>query len=1378
MADLKSVLAAFILCVSASIYVLAQTSTAKDQKTADSVCPALKCPYECRIASTQSKCRAAFGASGDVLQDFITNIGYKFRYRNVAELARNKMIHVLNARLLDERKLTCPVLKTFLIKMVTTKLGDVLDKILSGNSSTPPSSNSSDQVYSVEFSTVPPTSGQGQSNSSADSTQSYGTTPKGVNYQNDTQGESLNNGTSRNKRQTSQNATETEESAGMQNATMQEADVRNKTEIEGSTTQNGTNTETEESSIQNGTKTDTERGTVQDGSISQVEVQTVLENGDVSKMFDSSFSEIFLSLIKTENLSTLIQSWDETDKTCLCGLGVQADCITRETIQPLLCQRACQIPRDIQVYNRWPLAVVRRFAEFCIEEKVKQIQQKTMTSSDLGYLMNVSTEYVIEQLRPQYTADILRQRQEEIIASCKKLGVVKTTDLRKQALALLKENKDSSILKPVLVKILSSCGAKVSEMKQFVSDSEMVTTYDPSVKLSLREVAEMKKALLTEKQNLTSLNKEEIKQFLPLIVNDRRKMNKLDTSTLKSALPEINKMKLTPSERIQTWRKLKQESEFQDLTNISTDALVNLGATVGALQPKEIKNIPAAAIGAAISTGNLTGAQFSRKAAGDVFRKFREHLGKATGNLTAAELEKLGSNLHCLRAAQFEGISGAELMQLLQNKTLENSQSAHCLLDKQAIRIIAAKVKKELGGTEVLMTSPLFRGEVGEIGDSMLEDMINKLVNGETIKDFRFTKKQAYKVLSNLKTELGNLSTWTVDVVNNLAVTNLLSFVRAADMTDLRNNPNSLQFIHLFNQDSVVSEKSNRMLGKVLIERFNLDNSSADVSTSGLTEDVVRQVGTEVIARLSNDQLRRLNMTDTVTELLTGINLNTVPCRVLQNRTAFVVEEKGLTSLSLEEVESLGNLKCGFTKSLVQRMTKEALAGTGAEFAKCPCVSRAVKKEIVNQMKQNQVIGSSPSTYTEEDIATLGLLITVEDPSSIAAINTSALLAGYSELLREKKALKKLRKDRTERGFINDLSEAEQQEELKGNRALGKLIIQTIIASKSLSSARKKRQTSSSMECSDMQDMDAETLSTLSVEVITGLSDVEFQDCASVLGSVPGYSMAQLEALAAVAKRPGVWGSPTSWTSENIQDAAVIVQGLTVTEISQMSIDLNAASKLGEFTTWSQDKKSAIFNNVLSQLQYQTVGELTASDLRSLGHILCGATADQLATLTAAAYGSAADDVGKITSCSSDQISELTKIAKAYFGSDASQWNASVITSLGVVIGGLQTAEISSFGETQLNAIEAKHIQYLPKTFISSLSHDQLRYLSMEQALAVTVNQLCELDQDKHTVLETVAGQTLDTSSCVKQSKTLLCLVQHSITASLSLILIIMNILL
>jgi hypothetical protein len=57
----------------------------------------------------------------------------------------------------------------------------------------------------------------------------------------------------------------------------------------------------------------------------------------------------------------------------------------------------------------------------------------------------------------------------------------------------------------------------------------------------------------------------------------------------------------------------------------------------------------------------------------------------------------------------------------------------------------------------------------------------------------------------------------------------------------------------------------------------------------------------------------------------------------------------------------------------------------------------------------------------------------------------------------------------------------------------------------------------------------------------------------------------------------GVWGDPASWNSSNIQEAGVIVHGLNVTEIQQMSFDLSAASKLGEFDVWSTDKVSTTY---------------------------------------------------------------------------------------------------------------------------------------------------------------------------------------------------------
>lgn len=52
---------------------------------------------------------------------------------------------------------------------------------------------------------------------------------------------------------------------------------------------------------------------------------------------------------------------------------------------------------------------------------------------------------------------------------------------------------------------------------------------------------------------------------------------------------------------------------------------------------------------------------------------------------------------------------------------------------------------------------------------------------------------------------------------------------------------------------------------------------------------------------------------------------------------------------------------------------------------------------------------------------------------------------------------------------------------------------------------------------------------------------------------------------------------------------------------------------------------------------------------------------------------------------------------------------------------------------------------------MKALSNDQLEKLTMEQALALSTEQLCTLDQTKWTILEKVAGTTLQTSSCPRK---------------------------
>ncbi|CAG2212418.1 unnamed protein product [Mytilus edulis] len=124
-------------------------------------------------------------------------------------------------------------------------------------------------------------------------------------------------------------------------------------------------------------------------------------------------------------------------------------------------------------------------------------------------------------------------------------------------------------------------------------------------------------------------------------------------------------------------------------------------------------------------------------------------------------------------------------------------------------------------------------------------------------------------------------------------------------------------------------------------------------------------------------------------------------------------------------------------------------------------------------------------------------------------------------------------------------------------------------------------------------------LSAITVDQINNLDDTEFTDCIDILGAVTDYSTDQIDALVTVGKRNTVWGDPTTWTATTVYSAGVIVQGLTVSEIGTLALDLDAVSKLGEYDGWTDAQKNALFERWLTLEKSDDASTITSSKLRS-----------------------------------------------------------------------------------------------------------------------------------------------------------------------------------
>merc|ERR1712076_305033 len=105
----------------------------------------------------------------------------------------------------------------------------------------------------------------------------------------------------------------------------------------------------------------------------------------------------------------------------------------------------------------------------------------------------------------------------------------------------------------------------------------------------------------------------------------------------------------------------------------------------------------------------------------------------------------------------------------------------------------------------------------------------------------------------------------------------------------------------------------------------------------------------------------------------------------------------------------------------------------------------------------------------------------------------------------------------------------------------------------------------------------------------------------------------------------------------------------------------------------------------------------SSDDLISLGAFVCGATETNIGDFPTASYYDAASTVGDQTMCDSGQLQALADLAKdsSVFGASSS-WDSSTITTVGSVVGGLSTSEISALTETQISSISTSDLALIP----------------------------------------------------------------------------------
>ncbi|XP_021344826.1 uncharacterized protein LOC110444791, partial [Mizuhopecten yessoensis] len=342
------------------------------------------------------------------------------------------------------------------------------------------------------------------------------------------------------------------------------------------------------------------------------------------------------------------------------------------------------------------------------------------------------------------------------------------------------------------------------------------------------------------------------------------------------------------------------------------------------------------------------------------------------------------------------------------------------------------------------------------------------------------------------------------------------------------------------------------------------------------------------------------------------------------------------------------------------------------------------------------------------------------------------------EAIKEKRTSQDIRK---KAGFKNDINEDEQKkfdEQEKYFKEKGA----TALERTTVAPSSRKRRSTASLTCTVMHLLGTTGLSALTTTQISNLADHEFVDCAETLGSVTDYSTAQKDALLVVATRATVWGDPSSWLTTDIYSSGVICQAMTEVQIATLNLDLDTVSRLGQFNGWDTLKKKSVFARWLNLHKSGDSSTITASELRSLGHITCGAETSHINNIPISVYQGAVDSIGELTSCEISQLQAFASLAKTAYGSAISTWDSTVITNVGTSIGGLSASEISSLTASQIDAVDPNHISYIPNAIFSGFTASQINTFSPSQAQSTTTSQRAALTSSQLNALSTVASIT------------------------------------
>ncbi|XP_024858230.1 stereocilin isoform X2 [Kryptolebias marmoratus] len=205
----------------------------------------------------------------------------------------------------------------------------------------------------------------------------------------------------------------------------------------------------------------------------------------------------------------------------------------------------------------------------------------------------------------------------------------------------------------------------------------------------------------------------------------------------------------------------------------------------------------------------------------------------------------------------------------------------------------------------------------------------------------------------------------------------------------------------------------------------------------------------------------------------------------------------------------------------------------------------------------------------------------------------------------------------------------------------------------------------------------------------------------------------------------------------------VLALGSVLTEMGDKELqDANLThpgvlAHLGTLTGWTPQKMRAVTSGVMRKRRLK-VEQLTAVDLATFGHLICGLNPSEIKRLSPYNLSVAVLFLRDMSlPCSEQQMEALTsRLSRPEAFGPVSAWGPEIFSEIGTLAAGLPDIVLSALLPEQVEGISPEAVALMPpRKMAVVLSAVQLSWLSPEQAWAVTGPQWAELDaEQRHAV--------------------------------------------